>query len=144
MHTGIASNASRSNGTAATYCRDPNGVEGVCRNIKQCPIMLKNFVRLVNQRDESYIRYIRQSNAICTTTNEPIICCPTKRRFDTRSFNRPTILVKPILGRLLTPDEGCGVGKPITRPRTINPGFQTKPGNLKEKKIKYFFFQRIN
>lgn len=93
--------------------------------------MLKDFVRLVNQRDESYIFYIRQSNAICTATNDPIICCPTKRKFDMGPLYRRKTNVKTVRGRLLTPEEGCGLGKPITRPRTINPAFQTKPGNLK-------------
>lgn len=133
--TGTASNATRSNEIAgntdaATKCRDPNGLEGVCRNIKQCPIILKNFVRLVSERDESYIYYIRKSNAICTTTNEPIICCPTKRKSNTGAFNSRKIDIPTITGRLLTPEEGCGLGKPITRPRTINPGFPTKSGNL--------------
>lgn len=139
IHTGIASNASRSNeiagnGDAATHCRDPNGIEGVCRSIKQCPIILKNFVRLVSERDESYIHYIRQSNAICTTTLEPIICCPTKRRSNAGTFNSRNIEIKAMPGRLPTPEEGCGLGKPITRPRTINPAFPTKSGNLNGEK----------
>lgn len=132
--TGTTTNAARTNeidGSAATkYCRDPNGVEGVCRNVKQCPIILKDFVRLVNQRDESYIRYIRQSNAICTTTvNNPIICCPVKRRVGSSIWQ--DMIMKTAPGKLPTPEEGCGLGKRITRPRTFNPGFRTKPGKFK-------------
>lgn len=139
-HTGTASNATRSNeiagNTAAvSYCHDPNGIEGVCRNIKQCPIVLKDFIRLVNARNESYIHYIRQSNAICMNTNEPIICCPVKRKSNRieGSFNSRKSGIKTIPGRLLTPEEGCGMGKPIIRRKTINPGFPVKSGNLIEK-----------
>lgn len=42
----------------------------------------------------------------------------------------PPPLPQQITGRLLTPEEGCGLGRPIPRPRTINPAFKTKPGNL--------------
>lgn len=140
MHTDTASNASRPNeigGSAAAatnYCHDPNGLEGVCRHIRQCPIILKDFVRLVNQRDESYILYIRQSNAICAQTiNDPIICCPMKHRTaSTKRLSTTPIPVKSTPGQLLTPEQGCGLGKPIRRPRTINPRFQTAPGKLNE------------
>lgn len=114
-------------------CRDPNGVDGVCKHIKQCPTVLKDFVRLVNRRDESYIRYIRQSNDICNNANHPIICCPLVKMTRRNKVNKPKVnVVKPtdkvVRRRLPTPEEGCGLGKPLRRPKTIYPGFKTKPG----------------
>lgn len=108
-------------------CRDPNGVEGVCKNIKQCPAVLRDFVQLVERRDAAYLRYIRQSNAICHGMNNPTICCPreTKLFGITKSSNKGT------RGRLPTPEEGCGLGKPIPRLKVIYPGFKTEPGKVK-------------
>lgn len=129
--TGTASNASQANeidgSGAAKHCRDPNGVEGVCRYVKQCPIILKDFVRLVQQRDESYIRYIRQSNAICSTIDNPIICCPMKRRAGSSYWN--DMIAKTVPGKLPTPDEGCGMGRLLRRPR-FNPGFTVEEGKM--------------
>lgn len=123
-------------------CRDPNGVEGVCKNIKQCPTVLKDFVRLAQRRDESYIRYIRQSNAICQKLNHPIICCPLENRV-TRLFEIVEPSDKNIRGRLLTPDEGCGTGKPIPRPKIIYPGFKTEPGKMSTCLILITFYSLI-
>lgn len=116
-------NKSRPNVFSAALCYDPNGVEGVCRNIKQCPAILNDFMRLVPMNNEPFLHYIRQSNAICHRLNQPIICCPLGNRVH-KHFNRN------IRGRLLTPEEGCGVGKPLPRLKSIIPGFQTEPGKM--------------
>lgn len=120
-------NTSR-NDFSGVFCRDPIGLEGVCRNIKQCPIVLRDFVQLVSKGDESYIQYLRQSNEICQRPNTPIICCPVKQTRTTKRQQNRKRVNKNIMGRLLTPEDGCGLGKPIRRPRTLNPAFKTKPG----------------
>lgn len=97
-------------------CHDPNGVEGVCKNIKECPSILSEF--LVKNKDTAYVQYIKQSNARCRNM-QPFICCPT----ETKSTNSDNVSLQ---GRLLTPEEGCG--SPNTTVRKIVGGYSARPG----------------
>lgn len=117
------------NGIKIASCRDPNDVEGICKSIKQCPIVLRDFVRLVRRRDESYIQYIRQSNAICQKPNHPIICCPLENEV-TKLYAITKPIERNTRRHLLTPEEGCGVGKAIPRLKIIYPGFKTESGKV--------------
>lgn len=82
-------------------CRDPNGLEGVCKNIKECPAILNEF--LTKNKDPAYVQYIQKSNAKCRNI-QPNICCPHENR-----SNQPdTSSIPQISGRLLSVEEGCG------------------------------------
>ena len=80
------------------YCNDPNQFEGACKHIKECPIVLNAFV--ANSHDNSYRKFIRESNALCNHI-KPLVCCPSDGR-------RNQLTENSIQGRLLTPAEGCG------------------------------------
>lgn len=101
-------------------CHDPNGVEGICKNIKQCPTILNDFV--ARSKDAAYIRYIKQSNAKCHNM-QPFVCCPT----ETKSIDFDN---KHLQGRLLTPEEGCG--SPNISVSKIVGGTPAHPGKLKK------------
>lgn len=108
-------------------CQDPDGVPGNCVGLKQCPIVLNEF--LTRQKDQAYIRYIQKSNEKCNRIQQNV-CCPLT---DTPVGPRPEAVVPlppptpatppptppptpttdvltkstdPIV--LLTPDTGCG------------------------------------
>lgn len=97
-------------------CRDPNGVEGVCKNIKECPSVLSEFV--AKNKDPVYVQYIKQSNVRCRNM-APFICCPSQ----TKSADSSNVGLQ---GRLLTPEEGCG--SPNSTVRKIVGGTSAKPG----------------
>lgn len=99
-------------------CNDPSGVKGTCKNIKQCPVILNEF--LSRSKDTAYIQYLRESNTKCESV-QPYICCPLE--------NGPSTDESPnvnLRGRLLTPEEGCGVSN--TTVRKIVGGQTAKPG----------------
>ncbi|XP_031626165.1 venom serine protease Bi-VSP-like isoform X2 [Contarinia nasturtii] len=91
--------SSRSSGES---CRDPNGIEGVCMSIKECPVILNEFV--AKSKDSSYVQYIKRSNENCRNI-QPYICCPSENKPIIQTDASP---VAQIQGRLLTADEGCG------------------------------------
>lgn len=86
-------------------------VEGVCKSLKECPAILSVFLMKEN-KDPVYVEYIKRSNENCRKI-EPFICCP----LDAKTTNAPGTNDVPktkdvnIQGRLLTPDEGCGITK---------------------------------
>lgn len=86
----------------AVPCNDPKGMSGVCRNIRECPHILQQFV--ARQTDPQYIEYIRESNGLCNYV-QPYICC-TKE--EAAPVPQGPTTVEPIQGRLLSPQEGCG------------------------------------
>lgn len=111
-------------------CYDPNGVQGVCKNIKECPAILSEFI--AKSKDTAYIRYIKQSNKKCHDM-PPYICCP----FEKTSNN----VTPSIQGRLLTPEEGCGSSNATVR--RIVGGVPAKAGKQEQQKIS-IFCEKIN
>lgn len=95
--------------SAGEQCYDPKGRDGVCRNIRECPHILREFVS--RQGDPVYIQYIKESNGLCNYV-QPNICCTQEEA--------PTTAPKStvIKGRLLTPEEGCGYSN-TTLPRVV-------------------------
>lgn len=87
-------------------CIEPMGARGTCRNIKQCPAILNEF--LARSKDNAYIQYLRESNKKCEGV-QPFICCPFENRPSTNAAN------VNLQGRLLTPEEGCGSSNATVR-----------------------------
>lgn len=88
-------------------CQDPNGIDGVCKSLKECPAILSEF--LVKNKDTAYIEYIKRSNVKCRKI-QPFICCPLEEKSikppgTTKPPQKPELNLQ---GRLLTPEEGCG------------------------------------
>lgn len=105
-------------------CQDPNGLDGVCKNIKECPSILSEFI--AKNQDSAFVRYIKQSNVKCRNM-QPFICCPFEGRSDPPT--EPTVTTNPSLqGRLLTAEEGCGFSN-VTRRRVVG-GNTAKPGKI--------------
>lgn len=79
--------------TAQEKCRDPNGVEGICKSITECSAVLSNAIK--NSRNSVYKQYIQQSNGICQNIGH-FICCPlhndesADRRETVQSTKTPT------------------------------------------------------
>lgn len=93
------------------FCRDPNGSNGVCMNIKECPSVLNEFVARFD--DLEYIEFIKRSNRYCDNIR-PFICCPDEGKSE-EFLNRKPVGVangsntpNKFQGRFLTPEEGCG------------------------------------
>lgn len=92
-------------------CQDPNGINGVCKSLKECPAILSEF--LAKNKDTAYVEYIKRSNENCRKI-QPFICCPLddgrsiKPTESTESPQKPDLNIQ---GRLLTPNEGCGFSK---------------------------------
>lgn len=84
-------------------CQDPNGLEGVCKNIKECPAILNEFIS--KNKDPAYVQYIQKSNGKCRNI-QPNICCPDENR--SVQPENPSPSSSTITGRLLTLEEGCG------------------------------------
>lgn len=105
----------------AEPCYDPKGKSGTCRNIRECPHILSQFV--ARQKDPVYIEYIRESNALCNY-EQPNICCTKEEPVSERPKS-----VDPVSnrGRLLTPEEGCGYSS-TTLTRVVG-GQPAKKGN---------------
>lgn len=99
-------------------CNDPTGVKGTCKSIKQCPVILNEFLK--RSKDNAYIQFIRESNAKCESV-QPFICCP----LENGSSDLPNVSLQ---GRLLTPEEGCGTSNATVR--KIVGGTTAKPGKL--------------
>lgn len=142
--TDSAFNAPQQNGIMTNRCRTPNGIEGVCKDMKYCPSVQRDYYAL-RQRNDEYLRYMRQSSIACHQKLRPIICCPLRTNNPVensslednviksraqKSFGVKKQMINQIRGRLLSPEEGCGLGKPLRRLRSIYPGFKTKPGIL--------------
>lgn len=113
---------------AEMECFGPDGRDGVCRNIRECPTVLSEF--LARGTDPEYVQYIRNSNGICNYI-QPFICCP----FDSNApvTQGPTAPATPEPSpqtpgdvRLLTPAEGCGFSN-LTHKRIVG-GEPAKPG----------------
>lgn len=100
-------------------CNDPSGVKGTCKNIKQCPVILNEF--LSRSKDTAYIRYLRESNTKCQSV-QPYICCPLENSSSSDASN------VNLRGRLLTPEQGCGTSN--TTVRKIVGGSPAKPGEF--------------
>lgn len=141
-------NTPQRNEITINRCRTPDDIEGVCKDIKYCPSVQRDYY-LLRQRNEEYLRYMRQSSIACHHDFRPIICCPLRKNVHIdSSFDETTLesrfvesrtdenfgvkkrIQNQIRGRLLSPAEGCGLGKPLRRLRGIYPGFTTKPGIL--------------
>lgn len=77
-------------------CTDPNGLSGVCKNIKECPAILSQLNARIS--DESFVRYLRNSNRICNFHRQNV-CCHDKQtsEYKKMSFRLPTV------------EEGCGI-----------------------------------
>lgn len=102
-------------------CTDPkNGAKGTCQSIKQCPVILNEF--LSRTTDASYVQYLKDSNKKCQNV-QPFICCPLEN--GSSSDNAPNVSLQ---GRLLTPEEGCGSSNATVR--KIVGGTDAKPGTL--------------
>lgn len=86
-------------------CRDPSDVEGVCRNIDNCPDVLNELA--AKKDDAPYLQYIKDSNVICQNV-ESFICCPLRNLQTPISYHSIQTPNVGIQGRLLTPQEGCG------------------------------------
>lgn len=52
-------------------CEDPNGIVGECKSIRECPVILEQFV--ARQNDQQYVQYIQRSNAVCNYV-QPNVC----------------------------------------------------------------------
>lgn len=102
-------------------CNDPAGVKGTCKSIKQCPIILNEF--LARSKDSAYIQYLRESNTKCQSV-QPYICCPLENG---SSSDAPNMGLQ---GRLLTPEEGCGSSNATVR--KIVGGTAAKQGRLEK------------
>lgn len=123
-------------------CQDPNGVNGVCKSLKECPSILKEF--LARNTDNAYIQYIKQSNVNCRKI-QPFICCPQD---ETTSIAPPVETIEAttkaptsnaqINGRLLLPSEGCGFTK--VKNTKIVGGQTAKIGQLERNS--HFYFTR--
>lgn len=99
-------------------CNDPkSGVKGTCQSIKECPVILNEF--LSRTKDAAYIQYLKDSNKNCQNV-QPYICCPLENG---SSNNAPNVSLQ---GRLLTPQEGCGTSNATVR--KIVGGTTAKPG----------------
>lgn len=109
-------------------CQDPNGIAGVCKSIKECPNILNEV--LIKNNDQAYIRYIRQSNENCRRI-QPLICCPFESQL--AKTQNPSILEQNsnIQGRLLTPQEGCGLTDNVSVTKIVG-GQNAKPGKFDE------------
>lgn len=105
-------------------CRDPNGLEGVCKSIRECPTILSEFV--ARNKDSAYVQYIQRSNVNCRKI-QPFICCPfenqPKKPSDREEASEQTD--PSIQGRFLTPEEGCGFSN-VTHRRIVG-GQTAKP-----------------
>lgn len=100
-------------------CNDPrSGVKGTCQSIKQCPVVLNEF--LARTKDSAYIQYLRESNTKCQSV-QPYICCPLENK---SSGDASSVSLQ---GRLLTPEEGCGSSNATVR--KIVGGTAAKPGS---------------
>lgn len=93
-------------------CVDPKGEPGICISIRDCPGIRENFVS--RQRDNEYVQYIRQSNAICNYI-QPNICCPQNDNQDVVDKPRSEGVIQ---GELLTPESGCGFSN-VTHTRIV-------------------------
>lgn len=96
---------------AGKICRDPNGLNGVCMNIKECPAVLNEFVTRFD--DQRYIEFIKRSNRYCDNIR-PFICCPEagEGKSDGKqlvSITNGSNIPEKVRGRFLTPEEGCGI-----------------------------------
>lgn len=100
-------------------CRDPMGVAGVCRNLKDCPVILSEFMAKNKNPDPAFINYMKQSTTRCQGGNN--VCCPML----TKSAPAPRFGFQ---GRLLTPEEGCG--SPNSTVRKIVGGTSARPGEF--------------
>jgi Trypsin/Regulatory CLIP domain of proteinases len=105
-------------------CNDPMGTPGVCKSIRECPVILAEF--MARQKDPAFTNYIQKSNAncnyvkpnICCTANAPVIpvAAPVTQAPTppptAAPTPAPTAAPRPTVydgsARLLTPDEGCG------------------------------------
>lgn len=67
---------------SGTGCNDPNGVAGQCTEIRQCPVILNEFIS--RQSDPQYVRYIQNSNARCNNIGQSI-CCPPQGQQNTQA-----------------------------------------------------------
>lgn len=108
-------------------CSDPNGVVGICKSIKECPVILNEF--LARSQDSAYIQYLQRSNENCRNI-KPFICCPFETRAANPSNYQPNL---DIQGRLLSPEEGCGLSK-IVNTKIVG-GMNAKPGKFRIKYI---------
>lgn len=104
INTTPAPKPTTSSRAVSSTCNDPNGISGVCMNIKECPSILNEFV--AKSKDPNYVQYIQRSNAKCGNV-QPYICCPDASRTDESGVNVP-IDQSQIQGRFLTIEEGCG------------------------------------
>jgi Trypsin/Regulatory CLIP domain of proteinases len=105
-------------------CNDPLGTPGVCKSIRQCPVILAEFS--ARQSDPAFTSYIQKSNAnckyvkpnVCCTSTAPVIpatapATPPPTAAPTQAPTQaPTEAPRPTVydgsARLITPDEGCG------------------------------------
>lgn len=108
-------------------CRDPNGLNGICMNIKECSSILDELRR--KQKDPTFIQYVQQSNSKCGSI-QPFICCPNVGRIEEPNDQpSPSTSVDPtIQGRLLTEEEGCGFSN-VTHKRIVG-GNKAKEGKF--------------
>lgn len=106
------------------YCLDPDNFPGVCKHIKECPIILNEL--MAKNNDAAFVQYLRDSNLACRNmdTNMPLVCCPP----DGRKYQIPESSVQ---GRLLTPSEGCGFSNQELRLK-LAVGHQSRLGDLHE------------
>lgn len=113
-------------------CRDPSGVQGVCKSIRECQTILNEFI--ARQKDNFYIQYIKQSNARCNNV-QPYVCCPFKidTTTSTESIDEVERPLGEIQGRLLKPDEGCGFSN-ATHKRIVGGGNAVKGMFMKKMK----------
>lgn len=102
-------------------CRDPNGTKGYCKYIRQCPVILEEFIR--RNREPQYVQYIRKSNANCFGIHA-VVCCPIEPTIS--QTTEATSSHHRIQGRLLTPQEGCGFAN--TTHLRLGGGYISKPG----------------
>lgn len=102
-------------------CIDPDRFPGVCKPLKECAVILSEFMAKSN--DEAYIQYLRQSNNACHNM-KPFVCCPPDGR-------KNQIPEQNIVGRLLKPTEGCGFSNQELRLK-LAIGHQSKLGDLRQ------------
>lgn len=115
-------------------CYDPKGNNGFCRNIRECPHILKQFV--ARQSDPIYIEYIRESNGLCNYV-QPNICCSKE---EPETDQTKTAQPEAIKGRLLTPEEGCGFSN-TTLTRVVG-GQPAKIGMWAQRRCKNVYFSK--
>lgn len=72
-------------------CYDPNGAEGVCKSIKQCPAVLTDTITLLESQDTALIQYIQRSNTICGG-RKPFVCCPFRYKSVKQTKFSPDII----------------------------------------------------